>query len=369
MATGECGVCKGDSFVAAAHGGAVGAIHSLVAPGVEVNHARNGHTALVASAREGHAEVVRALLAVDGIDANLESKRHCTTLTLASRGGHAEVVRALLAVDGIDANHFTWLRGFDAALTFAACVGHDEVVRALLAVDGVACDSADVEDSTSLMLAVNLGHSECARALVAARGTNVNQRNMEHGQLTALHVACVRRGAKLVELLLHAGGCRFQLDDDGQTPLDLAAGDEGVLKVFAPGIDCWQRRRHGGHGWGTKEAVTTLLLVHQRLDEPAAGAAGTLLVHLPEEIWLAACAFLRSADFMPWPWLHAAHFCRRSGPWRAHHKGGSPQFNWCQSRQSCRFWRRATSLAVAARTTSLAWLGTFFVHDDRPRLN
>ena len=48
-----------------------------------------------------------------------------------------------------------------------------------------------------------------------------------------------------------------------------------------------------------KETVTTLLLVRQRLDGPAAPAAGSLLVHLPEETWLAVCAFLRSADFMP----------------------------------------------------------------------
>ena len=100
-------------------------------------------------------------------------------------------------------------------------------------------------------------------------------------------------------LLLTAGGCRFQLNDAGQTPLGLAAGDRGVLKVFASGIDCWQRQRHGGHGWGTKEAVTTLLLVRQRLDGPAAPASASALVHLPEEIWLAVCAFLRSADFMP----------------------------------------------------------------------
>ena len=61
----------------------------------------------------------------------------------------------------------------------------------------------------------------------------------------------------------------------------------------------WQRRRHGGHAWAMKEAVMTLLLVRQRLDGPAAPAAASLLAHLPEEIWLAVCAFLRSADFMP----------------------------------------------------------------------
>ena len=38
-----------------------------------------------------------------------------------------------------------------------------------------------------------------------------------------------------------------------------------------------------------------MMLVRQRLDANAAHQASTL-VHLPEEIWLAMCTFLRSAD-------------------------------------------------------------------------
>ena len=79
-----------------------------------------------------------------------------------------------------------------------------------------------------------------------------------------------------------------------------------MTKVFASGVDYWWRRLHGRHGWAMKEVVRTLLLVRQRLDahalaEPAPAAAGALLPlpHLPEEIWLAALGFLRSADFMP----------------------------------------------------------------------
>ena len=107
--------------------------------------------------------------------------------------------------------------------------------------------------------------------------------------------------------------------DDGRTPLDHAAGHKGVVKVFASGVDYWQRRRRGGHSWALKEAVATLLLVRQRLDTRAAvlqaapplgrralrsrsralADAAAQLPHLPEEIWLAACGFLRSADFMP----------------------------------------------------------------------
>ena len=127
----------------------------------------------------------------------------------------------------------------------------------------------------------------------------------------------------MVEVLLLAGGCRFLRDDGGKTPLDCAGGHQVVRKVFASGVDYWQRRRHGGHSWALKEAVATLLLVRQRLDAQGAGVlppappaapprghalrsrsrslaqATAQLPHLLEEIWLVACGFLRSADFVP----------------------------------------------------------------------
>jgi len=77
----------------------------------------------------------------------------------------------------------------------------------------------------------------------------------------------------------------------------VSCGDKGVAKVFASGVDYWQRRRHGGHSWAMQEAVATLLLVRQRLGALApATPAAALLPCLPEEIWLAACTFLRGAD-------------------------------------------------------------------------
>ena len=51
--------------------------------------------------------------------------------------------------------------------------------------------------------------------------------------------------------------------------------------------------------------MAALLLVRQRLGVRAAAHLEALapqartLPHLPEEIWLAVCAFLRGADFMP----------------------------------------------------------------------
>ena len=63
-------------------------------------------------------------------------------------------------------------------------------------------------------------------------------------------------------------------------------------------LACTRSVTSGDHRWAMKEAVRTLLLVHQRLDAhvPAGGGA---LPHLPEEIWRTALGFLRSADLMP----------------------------------------------------------------------
>ena len=69
-----------------------------------------------------------------------------------------------------------------------------------------------------------------------------------------------------------------------------------MVAVFASGVDYWQRKRHGGHSWAMREAITALLLARQRLGTLAPAASP--LVHLPEEIWLAVCCFLRSADFV-----------------------------------------------------------------------
>ena len=171
---------------------------------------------------------------------------------------------------------------------------------------------------TAIISASEEGHAEIVDALLAADGIDANLATAPAGGLgnrTALHVACKNlRGAARVEmagLLLLLGGCRFRLDGGGSTPLALAGGDTGVLKVFASGVDYWRRTRHGGHARALREAVVALLLVRQRLGHQAAAPAhgrvlrsrsaalAHALPHLPEEIWLAACVFLRGADFMP----------------------------------------------------------------------
>ena len=60
-------------------------------------------TALTIASQIGHdEEVVQLLLSCDGIDVNHAVSSDSTSLILASANGHLAVVRALLAVSGID---------------------------------------------------------------------------------------------------------------------------------------------------------------------------------------------------------------------------------------------------------------------------
>ena len=110
--------------------------------------------------------------------------------------------------------------------------------------------------------------------------------------------------------------------------------------VFLSGIDYWQRGKHARHSTAMKHTVHALMLVRLRLSASASSGGNTgagedgdkdadrdpgppvgagsvsaagahaqvgtpgspheeaCLPHLPEELWLAVCSYLRSADFV-----------------------------------------------------------------------
>ena len=321
------------------HGADAGCVEVLLAAdGVDPNaSSRDGWTALMAAACVSSTKWVRRLLETPGISVNHASESGLTALISAAQEGALDCVRALLEVGGIDANHAD-SRGA-TALYVAAMQGKLGCVRALLEFDGV--DVTMAPEGTSPLIE-SVRHSwefsvGCAHALVSAKGINLNYRRPHDGR-TALHEACETKHPALASHLLTAGGCRFARNNYGNTPLDaalataapvllppmpppgttaaayaltLASNNQklarrwaenhaAIIRAFASGVDYWQRKLHGDHGWAMKDVVRTLLLVRQRLDArvrtalvPTAGA----LPHLPEEIWLVPLGFLRSADF------------------------------------------------------------------------
>ena len=324
-----CAACRG-------HAACVATL--LVAPGIDVNkqptsgtgygYNRFGNSALADAASGGHTAILRTLLAVDGIDVNLvgEGLGYCTALMLAAGEGHLECVLALLGADGIDVNEdgggsTTWC----TAAGHAAQGNHTACLHALLAAEGLTF--AQFDDTTLLDAVVDTGDEVSVRAIIAMKGINLRHSDEDSGW-TALHTACYITHAAIVTLLLVAGADRFaaetlpddkygredRLDgaslDTRRLPLALADGSkegDAVRAVFLSGVDYWQRRRHGGHSWAMRQVVLAVMLVRQRLNTAATAAGGTAtatpgqvaLVHLPEEIWLLMCGFLRSADFPP----------------------------------------------------------------------
>jgi ankyrin repeat protein len=61
-----------------------------------------GGTALLYAAGAGSVDVVRLLLARNGVEVNQTNANGCTALFLAAHFGHAEVVRLLLARPGVE---------------------------------------------------------------------------------------------------------------------------------------------------------------------------------------------------------------------------------------------------------------------------
>ena len=69
----------------------------LAQDGIEVNKAlsNNGRTPMYVACQKGHTEIVKLLLRKDGIDANKAKTDGTTPLLTAGRGGHTEIVKLL----------------------------------------------------------------------------------------------------------------------------------------------------------------------------------------------------------------------------------------------------------------------------------
>ena len=360
---------------AAADRGDTAVLRVLLHGNADVNYTLSqsiAQTPLSNACRHGHSECVQLLLAVAGVAVGQADMDGRGPLHHAAREGRAGVVGQLLAAPGVDPNQAADFgnHAHTAPLHAAVDAGHMPCVAALLAFDGIAADQRTRCGRSALNFACynpDKPDTTIVRRLATTRGVALNNPDgvTVHGDhdktpawWTALHHACFRRDVELAKVLLMAGGCRFALTSQGETPMDLcgeaperlpypyrgrfpdmhpgtlrkpACQSKELRAAFLSGIDYWQRKHHRGHTWETREAVRTLLLVRQRLDarahtataaaetrarrRPASRAAPRAaprpspphLPHLPEEIWLAACSFLRSADWHYSPFSPTRH--------------------------------------------------------------
>ena len=219
-------IYKVDCLGLAAENGHAEIVKGLLAiPGIDVNHS-DTWTPLAHAADNGHAEVARLLLAAPGIDVNM-----WMPLEKAAAEGHLEIVKLLLNAPGIDVNMGSEVFGsmerdrFHTPLKYAAIGGHTEMVKLLLAAPGI-----DVNLGSTLAAAARHGHSEIVRLLLGAPGIDVNRDE-------PLALAAGNGHVEVVRLLLGAPGIDVNRDE----PLALAAGNGHVevvkLLLAAPSID------------------------------------------------------------------------------------------------------------------------------------
>jgi ankyrin repeat protein len=116
--------------------------------GLDVNQASSdGITPLQAATKEGNDEIVAALLDAPGINVNLRDSKGRTPLYVAAKGGYDAVVWELLEVPSIDVN-IANAEGF-TPLYIAASADYGNIVDMLLSVEGITLDDrtrAEMDD-------------------------------------------------------------------------------------------------------------------------------------------------------------------------------------------------------------------------------
>ncbi|MDG6093627.1 ankyrin repeat domain-containing protein [Acetobacter sp. AN02] len=153
-----------DLFLDAARDGDTDLVTGFISAGIDLNipGPGKGHTALILSSYNGHADAARALLAA-GADPDRRDVKGATALAGVSFKGQTEIARMLLEA-GADVNA-TDLLG-RTPLMFAAMFGRTDMVRLLL--DARADISLkDGEGHTAADIASRHGRSDAAALLAS----------------------------------------------------------------------------------------------------------------------------------------------------------------------------------------------------------
>ncbi|CAE7194059.1 ANKHD1 [Symbiodinium natans] len=175
-----------------------------------------GKTALIASAAQGHVEVVRFLLERRAsVNASMFSGRRNTALECAFERGHADVARLLLEADA--------RRGKEFGL--ACGEGHADLVRMLLEA------GRSVNSDGGLIRATNSDRASVVSLLLEARAdADVTD---DRGRTPLMHGAH-RGNVAMVRLLLEASADACVADNGGDTALISAAmhGHADIVRLL-----------------------------------------------------------------------------------------------------------------------------------------
>jgi ankyrin repeat protein len=254
------------ALMTAARTGKVDAVKALLARGADPNakEPTKGQTALMWAAAEGNADVIKALVE-KGADVQARSTGGWTALLFAVREGRIPAVKTLLSVGG-SVNESLSRRGDTSntpnAFMLAAANAHYELAALLL--DAGADPNAAPQGWTALhqvtwVRKVGVGDNgpapqgsgkmssiEFVRKLVA-KGANLNARatkkpNMGTTTLNAIGatpflLAARTKDVELMRVLAELGANPTLTNEDGTTPLMVAAGIGTSSPLEDPGIE------------------------------------------------------------------------------------------------------------------------------------
>lgn len=203
----------------ASQNGSATLVRRLLAAGADPNRALlAGETSLMVAARSGSAEAVELLLA-NGARVDARASREQTALMWAVAGRHPDVVGVLLKHKAdVHLRSATWSQvmavpphgrpeynreiphGGNTALMFAAREGDLASARLLVAA-GANVNDRDAWGVSATVLAAHAGHTDLVEYLLES-GADANAAD---AGFSALHVAVMRRDARMVRALLARG--------------------------------------------------------------------------------------------------------------------------------------------------------------------
>lgn len=220
-----------------------------------------GTTALSLAAREGHKDLVEALLQRGGAY-DQGDLFHGTALSEACREGHKEIAKLLLnagaLVDGLkdafssplicacEKGHSEtatllldhgatrdMIKNYKTTPLLAACRKGDKALVELLITRGCSVDYSNRENTTPLMVATESGHEEIVKILLDNGAAVDTKDSLGH---TALSIAIFRKSSRIAKLLLENGADVNTQDNFGDTPLIKA-----TLQSYTEGIQLLTR--------------------------------------------------------------------------------------------------------------------------------
>jgi ankyrin repeat protein len=243
--------CSDIPLCDAAQNGELERVRELVADGVlDVDwQDRNGRSALMYAASDGHTAVTEALVTA-GAEVDLQMKDGSkkrwmdgmTALMVAAMSGHAAVANVLVEAEAeVDLQK----NDGSSALMVAAMNGNAAVMEVLVKA-GAQVDLRDEDGWTALIFAAKKGHAAVAEALVEA-GAQVDLQTWDSGGWTALMVAAREGRAAIVEALVKAGAQVDLRDKEGETAMYWASDD--AVRALLRSADAKTAKRTIKSGW------------------------------------------------------------------------------------------------------------------------